>query len=168
MGGPVKNSQVCVCQDARGDHEANRYHATDLPILLYSNHGIAPFSIAREESPCSSLESLGRYSNGARHWVKSCCRQLIQKQETTVKPLEEPTELITTGAFRVSRHPMYLGFVTVLLGIAVLMGSLKPYAGVFVFAIFMDVILIRFEEKKLEDTFGEAWFEYKKKVRRWI
>ena len=48
------------------------------------------------------------------------------------------------------------------------MGSLKPYAGVFVFAIFMDVIFIRFEEKKLEDTFGEAWFEYKKKVRRWI
>ena len=45
---------------------------------------------------------------------------------------------------------MYLGFVTVLLGIAVLMGSLKPYAGVFVFAIFMDVIFIRFEEKKLE------------------
>ena len=91
----------------------------------------------------------------------------FKKHETTVKPLEEPTVLITTGAFRVSRHPMYLGFVLVLFGIAVLMGSLTPYAVVFSFAIFIDVVFIRFEEKELENTFGEAWFEYKKKVRRW-
>jgi protein-S-isoprenylcysteine O-methyltransferase Ste14 len=92
----------------------------------------------------------------------------FKKNETTVKPLEESTALISTGAFRVSRHPMYLGFVLVLFGIAVLMGSLTPYAVVFIFTIFMDVVFIRFEEKELERTFGEAWFEYRSKVRRWI
>lgn len=92
----------------------------------------------------------------------------FKNHETTVKPVEESTALITTGAFRLSRHPMYLGFVLILFGIAVLMGSLTPYVVVVVFAIFMDMIFIRFEEKKLEQTFGEAWLEYKKKVRRWV
>ena len=92
----------------------------------------------------------------------------LKKHETTVKPLEEPTALITTGAFRVSRHPMYLGFVLVLLGIAVFMGSLTPYAAVLAFAIFMDLVFIRLEEQELEHSFGEAWFEYRRKVRRWI
>jgi protein-S-isoprenylcysteine O-methyltransferase Ste14 len=92
----------------------------------------------------------------------------FKNHETTVKPIEESTALITTGAFRLSRHPMYLGFVLILFGIGLLMGSLMPHVVVPVFAIFMDSIFIRFEEKKLEQTFGEAWLEYKKKVRRWV
>jgi protein-S-isoprenylcysteine O-methyltransferase Ste14 len=63
---------------------------------------------------------------------------------------------------------MYLGLVLILLGIAICMGSLTPHLVVFLFAIFMDILFIRFEEKKLEETFGEAWVEYKKSVRRWI
>jgi protein-S-isoprenylcysteine O-methyltransferase Ste14 len=63
---------------------------------------------------------------------------------------------------------MYLGFVLILLGVASLLGSLTPYVIVFGFAIFMHIVFIAFEEKKLEETFGEAWLEYKKKVRQWI
>jgi protein-S-isoprenylcysteine O-methyltransferase Ste14 len=63
---------------------------------------------------------------------------------------------------------MYLGIVLILLGIALFLGSLTPYLVVFLFAIFLDIVFIRFEEKKLEETFGEAWLEYKKSVRRWI
>ena len=92
----------------------------------------------------------------------------FKKHKTTVKPFEVSRAFITTGIFRVSRHPMYLGFVLIIFGIAELMGSLTPFIVVFVFAIFMDIVFIRFEEKKLEDTFGKAWHEYKKNVRRWI
>ena len=92
----------------------------------------------------------------------------FKKHETTVKPVEQSTALITTGAFRLSRHPMYLGFVLILFGIAVLMGSLMPYVVVLVFATFMDIVFIRFEEKRLKEAFGEAWSEYKKNVRRWV
>lgn len=92
----------------------------------------------------------------------------FRKHETAVRPLNNTTALITTGVFRVSRHPMYLGFVLILLGIALLMGSLTPYVLVFAFAFFMDFVFIRFEEKKLEETFGQAWLEYKGKVRPWI
>ena len=92
----------------------------------------------------------------------------FKNHETTVKPVEESTALITTGTFRLSRHPMYLGFVLILFGTAVLMGSLMPYIVIIVFAIFIDLIFIRFEEKKLEQIFGEAWLEYRRKIRRWI
>lgn len=92
----------------------------------------------------------------------------FKRHETTVKPLEDSTALITTGVFRFTRHPMYLGFVLILLGIAVLFGSFTPYIVVLVFTIFMDTVFIKHEEKKLEGTFGQAWLEYKKMVRRWI
>jgi protein-S-isoprenylcysteine O-methyltransferase Ste14 len=92
----------------------------------------------------------------------------FKKHETTVKPLEDSTALITTGVFRLTRHPMYLGFVLILSGIAVLMGSFTPYVVVLVFAIFMDTVFIKYEEKKLEETFGDAWLEYKQEVRRWV
>jgi protein-S-isoprenylcysteine O-methyltransferase Ste14 len=51
----------------------------------------------------------------------------FKKVGTTVKPYEKSTMLITSGVFRVSRHPMYVGFVLILLGIAILGGSLTPY-----------------------------------------
>ncbi|MEA3221997.1 MAG: isoprenylcysteine carboxylmethyltransferase family protein [Thermodesulfobacteriota bacterium] len=88
--------------------------------------------------------------------------------ETTVKPFEESTALIMTGVFRISRHPMYLGMVFILIGIAILMGSLTPYTVIPVFAIVMDMVFIRVEEGRLEEKFGGSWLEYKDKVRRWI
>ena len=93
---------------------------------------------------------------------------VFKKLGTTVKPFEESTALITTGVFRISRHPMYVGMVLILIGIAVLMGSLTPYAIIPVFAVLMEIVFIRVEERMLEEKFSEAWLVYKEKVRRWI
>jgi protein-S-isoprenylcysteine O-methyltransferase Ste14 len=92
----------------------------------------------------------------------------FKKHDTTVKPFEESTALVTIGVFQVSRNPMYLGFVLILAGIATFMGSLTPWAIIPVLAILMDVVFIKAEEAILEDTFGDRWLEYKKSVRRWI
>jgi protein-S-isoprenylcysteine O-methyltransferase Ste14 len=87
---------------------------------------------------------------------------------TTVKPLEDSTTLVTTGMFGVSRHPMYLGFVVFLLGTAMLLGSLTPFLVAIAFAVLMEVVFVRFEERKMEKQFGEAWLDYKRRVRRWL
>ena len=92
----------------------------------------------------------------------------FKKHKTTVKPFKESTTLITSGVFRVSRNPMYVGFVLILIGIATFMGSLTPYVVVPVFAILTDAVFIRAEERRLEGAFGESWLQYKKSVRRWI
>jgi protein-S-isoprenylcysteine O-methyltransferase Ste14 len=92
----------------------------------------------------------------------------FKKRGTTVKPFEPSTALITDGVFRISRNPMYLGFVLILAGLAIFMGSLTPFGAVVAFAILMDILFIRGEERMLEEQFAESWSEYKLKTRRWI
>jgi protein-S-isoprenylcysteine O-methyltransferase Ste14 len=87
---------------------------------------------------------------------------------TTVKPFQEPTVLMTNGVFKISRNPMYLGFVLILVGIAIFLGTLTPFAIIIVFTILMDILYIRVEEKMLEDKFGKTWLAYKRGVRKWI
>ncbi len=93
---------------------------------------------------------------------------VFKKRDTTVKPFEESNVLITDGVFQITRHPMYLGMVFILAGIAVLLGKLTPFVVVPVFACLMDAVFIRVEERMLEEKFPHAWREYKKRVRRWI
>ena len=92
----------------------------------------------------------------------------FHQANTTVKPFEESTALITSGVFQISRHPMYFGFVLILIGVAILLGSVTPYFVILIFAILMDRVFIQAEERLLEEKFGQVWLEYKARVRRWI
>ena len=87
---------------------------------------------------------------------------------TTVKPYQESSSLVTSGVFQISRNPMYLGMVLILLGIAVLLRSLSPFLVIILFAILIDRIHIRVEEQMLEEKFGSNWEAYKTKTRRWL
>lgn len=93
---------------------------------------------------------------------------LFKKNGTTVKPFEESSVLITSGAFRLSRNPMYLGMIMILVGVGVLMGSLSPFTLIPVFAIIIDRLFIASEERMLDRRFGDDWRNYKARVRRWI
>jgi protein-S-isoprenylcysteine O-methyltransferase Ste14 len=92
----------------------------------------------------------------------------LHKAGTTVKPDEESAALVTGGAYRISRNPMYLGFVLLLAGIALLLGSLTPWIVVPAFALLMDRTFIAAEERMLEARFGAEWKAYQTAVRRWV
>jgi len=92
----------------------------------------------------------------------------LRRVGTTVKPFQESTFLITSSVYRISRHPMYLGFVLLLSGVATLLGSLSPWVIIPIFGVLMEVVFIRVEERMLEEKFGPAWLSYKKMVWRWI
>lgn len=94
--------------------------------------------------------------------------QAFKRHKTTVKPFEESTYLVTDGVFRLSRNPMYLGFVLILVGIAMLLGSLTPWIGVVGFPFLMENRFIRTEETMLEARFGDTWLAYKQRTRRWL
>lgn len=96
------------------------------------------------------------------------CSSLFERRGTSVKPFEESRALIVEGPFHYSRNPMYLGLVLILVGIAVLLGSLTPFL---VPPVFLWLISVRFvvpEEQALAERFGPEYLEYKKKVRRWV
>jgi protein-S-isoprenylcysteine O-methyltransferase Ste14 len=92
----------------------------------------------------------------------------LHKADTTVKPFQESNALVTGSVYRICRHPMYLGFVLLLIGAAITLGSLSPWLIIPIFIALMESLFIRTEERMLEAKFGAAWLDYKGKVRRWI
>jgi len=94
--------------------------------------------------------------------------KLFKQHATTVKPHLIPSILITSGPFSVSRHPMYLGMTSVLLGVAVIHGTISGFISPVIFVVFMDVLFISVEEKNLRGVFGTRYADYMRKVRRWI
>lgn len=93
---------------------------------------------------------------------------LFRKADTGIVPFSEATALVTSGAFRFSRNPMYLGMVFVLLGTALIVGT---GAGLLVAPVFMLIIQYRFildEERMMHDVFGEEFEDYRRRVRRWL
>jgi protein-S-isoprenylcysteine O-methyltransferase Ste14 len=93
---------------------------------------------------------------------------LFKKKQTTVKPYEMPNFFVTSGPFKLSRHPMYLGMMSILLGVAIFLGSLITFAFPIIFIMIMEKLFIPLEEKNLEKKFGNQYIDYKKRVRRWI
>ena len=92
----------------------------------------------------------------------------FQKAHTTVRPFEESTELVTTSVFQLSRNPMYLGFVLILAGIAILLRTVSPFVVILAFVILIDTAYVRVEERMLAEKFGPAWETYKSTTRRWL
>jgi protein-S-isoprenylcysteine O-methyltransferase Ste14 len=90
------------------------------------------------------------------------------KVGTPIKPFEGSTHLVTNGMYRITRNPMYLGMVVVLLGIAVLFGNTSPFLVAPMFGWLIQTKFVKLEEALLEKTFGDEYFRYKQRVRRWL
>jgi protein-S-isoprenylcysteine O-methyltransferase Ste14 len=76
-------------------------------------------------------------------------------------------ELIDYGVFRISRHPMYLGILTMYFGLTLSSMSIAAFTlliGIFYFYNY----LAAYEETKLIEFFGDQYRDYMKKTRRWI
>ncbi|MEQ9520553.1 MAG: isoprenylcysteine carboxylmethyltransferase family protein [Parvibaculum sp.] len=87
---------------------------------------------------------------------------------TNIKTFNDPNKFVTTGLFRVSRNPMYLGFTLLLFGVATWFGSLASYLIALSFFIIANLWYIPFEERKMEKIFGNEYRSYKTRVRRWL
>jgi protein-S-isoprenylcysteine O-methyltransferase Ste14 len=90
------------------------------------------------------------------------------KAGTPLVPFERSTALVTGGAYRITRNPMYLGMVLMLSGAAVLFGTLGPWLPMPFFIWVIQARFIAGEECFLEEIFGEQYLAYRKRVRRWI
>ena len=89
-------------------------------------------------------------------------------RETAAEDSEPPSSLATDGVFRICRNPMYLGFVLMLLGLAMCLGYAIPFLVVPVVALILQFVFVRDEERILEEKFGDIWSTYKSEVRRWV
>jgi protein-S-isoprenylcysteine O-methyltransferase Ste14 len=92
----------------------------------------------------------------------------FHRAHTSVNPFDKPSTLVTWGVFRISRNPMYLGFVLILTGVAVMLGALTSLLVIPPFTLWIDRAYISFEEQALSQKFSVKWLEYKQSTRRWL
>jgi len=93
---------------------------------------------------------------------------LFREERTSFQLRGESSALMTSGPFRFSRNPMYLGMLIWLVGLAVLLGSLIAFLFPILFFLLANLALIPPEEKRMEQLFGMQFTEYKRRVRRWF
>lgn len=94
----------------------------------------------------------------------------FRRVRTTVNPNTpaSATSLVTTGIYRVTRNPMYLGFALGLLGLAAWLSHPLAFLTVVLFVCYINRFQIAPEERALSAKFGKEFAAYVQAVRRWI
>ena len=94
----------------------------------------------------------------------------FRRQKTTVNPLEprQASSLVTSGIFKFSRNPMYLGMLIILLSITFKFNLIGGLIASLFFYIFITKFQIIPEEVAMNELFGNEFIDYSKKTRRWI
>ena len=92
----------------------------------------------------------------------------LWRGKTTILPNQKSENLVSTGVFRFSRNPIYVANVILIIGFALRWSNawllvLAPLAG-----LATQELAIKREEAHLTAQFGEAYTNYKKRVRRWL
>ena len=90
--------------------------------------------------------------------------------KTTVNPEtpEKASTLVQTGIYKITRNPMYVGLVCLLIAWAALLGSVYSLSVIVIFVFYMSRFQILPEERALIEIFGDQYIDYCLKVRRWL
>lgn len=94
----------------------------------------------------------------------------FRASRTTVNPLspQRASALVTSGVYRVTRNPMYVGMAFMLLAWAVHLSSGWAFLGPPAFVLYITRFQIRPEERVLKRLFGAQFDAYARRVRRWL
>lgn len=94
----------------------------------------------------------------------------FRRAGTTVNPMspERASNVVTSGVYRWTRNPMYLGMASVLAGLTLAVGSTTGVLVTAGFCAYLSRFQIVPEERRLLEAFGEPYARYLREVRRWI
>ena len=89
-------------------------------------------------------------------------------KHTTIDPSAKPNTLVVSGPYRLSRNPMYLGLLLLLLSYTFWQGIAVFFLAPLTFFLIMDKYVIPQEEKTVKQTIGGEYDLYRRSVRRWL
>jgi len=94
----------------------------------------------------------------------------VWRAKTTMNPTtpSATSALVTSGAFRFTRNPMYLSLLLYLLAWGVYLSNLLALPFLPVFVLYITQFQIRPEERALSSLFGQEYAAYRERVRRWL
>jgi protein-S-isoprenylcysteine O-methyltransferase Ste14 len=86
----------------------------------------------------------------------------------TPAPIAPTKTLVVAGSYRFVRNPMYVAVICLILGQALLLGSLGTLVWGLVVWLTVHLFVLGYEEPTLRKTYGEQYDRYRTNVRRWI
>ena len=87
---------------------------------------------------------------------------------TTLAPFGAASSLVTRGAYRFTRNPMYLSLTLVYLGAVGTLGQFWSLALLPIPVAILNALVIPFEEARMREIFAEEYSAYCARVRRWL
>ena len=144
------------------------------PLAVAGTAGFVGWIIART-FPSVSLDLGARTSWAAAFGLLGMICSIsgvisFRRAHTTVNPLkpDAATALVISGIYQVTRNPMYLGFLLLLLGELVWLANPLALLAAPAFVLYLNRFQIGPEEQALRERFGFAYLTYITRVRRWI
>ena len=94
----------------------------------------------------------------------------FRASRTTINPLrpERASSLVTSGVYRITRNPMYVGMACLLLAWAVYLVRWPVFLGPLAYMLYLNRFQIGPEERVLLGLFGDEYRAYTQRVRRWL
>jgi protein-S-isoprenylcysteine O-methyltransferase Ste14 len=92
----------------------------------------------------------------------------LSRARTSANPYRPTTAIVTTGPFRMSRNPAYLGMAVIYVGLALVADAPWALATLIPALLVIQLGVIAREERYLESRFGDQYLSYKRQTRRWI
>lgn len=144
------------------------------PVVVVLGFGLAMWFVARAMPrfhfgfSASRFLALALVSSGV--FVAALGFFSFRRAGTTVHPMkpESSSALVDSGIYRVTRNPMYLGFLFWLTGWAVYLSHPVALLLLPLFVLYMNAFQIKPEERALHALFGQKFELYRARVRRWL
>jgi protein-S-isoprenylcysteine O-methyltransferase Ste14 len=105
---------------------------------------------------------------GVGSWLRFWGGTVFYGKNRSMVSFKAPPTLVTTGPWKYSRNPLYLGLILIGLGFSLLFASTFDLSFTLVGAVLLQIEVVINEEKILSQKFGIEYADYKKQVRRWI
>jgi protein-S-isoprenylcysteine O-methyltransferase Ste14 len=112
------------------------------------------------------------------HWYLGALDVLVilcgvwefRKAKTTINPTkpEKTHYLVSSGIYHVTRNPMYLGMLLILVAAIFKINNYVGFIAIPFFVYYITQFRIRPEERVIERIFGKEYVNYNNKVRRWL
>jgi protein-S-isoprenylcysteine O-methyltransferase Ste14 len=93
---------------------------------------------------------------------------LFRRTGTSMVPIKPSMALVVRGPYRLTRNPMYLSLLCLYLAVALWFGVVWALILIPLVVLAVQRLVIRKEERYLEQKFGDAYRHYRAQVRRWI
>jgi len=92
----------------------------------------------------------------------------FRQHDTTINPYGKATTVVSSGPFRYSRNPIYVGLLLVVAGFAIALNSAWQLAAAVLLLLLLHYGVVLREERFLAAAFGDEYRDYTHRVRRWL